>query len=639
MTDVENGAVVAMSSTAVARPTGRLRAMGAELIGSPAAVFAVVWTTIVVVLAVGGGHLAPHDPQAQNFSLSLTGPGPGHWLGTDQLGRDTLSRLIAGTRSTVLTALESTAVAAVLGSTVGVLLGFFGRWADRLAMRVVDLVMAVPGVLVAFAVLAIFGNRLTVAMLAVGVTLAPAFVRLARGRVLAVRSEPYVEAATVGGLPRWRILLHHVVPATTGPLVVQTALVLGHSILIQAALNYIGLGAPPPAVTWGSMLSDAVGLAGQQWFVPIPPGLVIVLTVLTANLLGDALRDVLHPESRPARTRRTGVTPPAASTDEPVDPDTAVLVRGLTVTLSDARICDGVDLQVRTGEIVGLVGESGCGKTTLGLSLLGLLDAELRVTADRLHATGLDLLGLRDEQWRQVRGRRMAMVFQEPQANLHPAHRIGDQLADALHHQAGLDRRAARARAVELLAEAEVPDPERVARSYPHELSGGLAQRAMIALALSCDPAVLLADEPTTALDVTVQADILRLLARLRVERGLSIVFITHDLAVAAQLCDRVVVMYAGQIVESADAVTLFARPRHPYTRALIDAVPRLHTPQPRLATIRGRVPAPRAWSPGCRFRSRCPYAAEQCATPIPEVAGPAGTVRCVRAEELVGDG
>ncbi len=298
-----------------------------------------------------------------------------------------------------------------------------------------------------------------------------------------------------------------------------------------------------------------------------------------------------------------------------------------------ARAVDGVSFHVDPGETLGLVGESGCGKTVTSLSLLGLVrgPAGRIVEGSSIRLRGEELVGAGEARLRAVRGNEIAMIFQEPAASLNPVFPVGDQIVEALRAHRGLDRREARAEAVRRLEEVGIPDPQRRVDAYPHQLSGGMSQRVMIAMALACGPALLVADEPTTALDVTVQAQILQLLAELKARHGMAVILVTHDLAVVSEVCDRVAVMYAGRIVETGRVEEVFRSPAHPYTRALLDAIPGPGGPDGPLRGISGNVPAATAWPAGCRFRPRCPLAFARCvqepeAFPLP---GEDRTARC----------
>jgi len=309
----------------------------------------------------------------------------------------------------------------------------------------------------------------------------------------------------------------------------------------------------------------------------------------------------------------------------------AVSELGVRFERADAapsRPVDGVSFEIAAGEALGLVGESGCGKSLTALSIVRLLDEPPAATTagSSIRLGDEQLIGAPPGRLREIRGGSIGFVFQEPMTSLNPVQRIGSQIAETLRAHLGLGRATARERAVALLERTGLPDPARAARSYPHELSGGMRQRALIAIAVACEPHLLIADEPTTALDVTVQARILDLLRSLREETGMALLFISHDLAVVSRVADRVAVMYAGRIVETGPTAEVLSSPRHPYTDGLLRAVPQLHGVRSGLAVIPGRVPSPAAWPAGCRFHPRCPHAWERCATEPPPLAD---GVRC----------
>jgi peptide/nickel transport system ATP-binding protein len=295
---------------------------------------------------------------------------------------------------------------------------------------------------------------------------------------------------------------------------------------------------------------------------------------------------------------------------------------------------DRVDLSVRRGQTLGLVGESGCGKSVTALAIMGLLPKSAAEVSGRVWFDHADLLDLSDRKMRDLRGDRLAMIFQEPMTSLNPAYSIGEQIIETLTRHRGLSRQQAHARAIDLLRRVKIPSPEVRVDDYPHQLSGGMRQRAMIALALACDPKLLIADEPTTALDVTIQAQILDLMRDLKASTNAAIIIITHDLGVVAEVCDEIAVMYAGEIVERAPVDVLFAGPQHPYTVGLLGSIPRLDCRVDELAAIDGLVPNMAALPPGCRFAPRCPFARESCThAPPPMVSiGVGHETRCIRA-------
>ncbi|MFZ9416485.1 MAG: ABC transporter ATP-binding protein [Alphaproteobacteria bacterium] len=307
-------------------------------------------------------------------------------------------------------------------------------------------------------------------------------------------------------------------------------------------------------------------------------------------------------------------------------------VRDLSVAFGRNTVVEGVSFDLAPGEILGVVGESGSGKSVTALSIMRLIPAPGRVTG-RIDFAGQDLMALPEARMREIRGRDIAMIFQEPMTSLNPVFTCGDQVMEALVHHRGLDRAGARAEALKLLKLVEIPSAERRLDDYPHQLSGGMRQRVMIAMALACDPQVLIAAEPTTALDVTIQAQILDLLRGLQRELGMAVILITHDLGVVSEVAHRVLVMYAGRVVETSPAAEVFARPLHPYTEGLLASIPRLEGPIERLDAIPGQVPAPDAMPAGCRFAPRCRYAEPACAASPPPLAprGEGRAAACIR--------
>ena len=586
---------------------------------------------VIVAMAVFAPLLAPYPPNEQS-DLINTPPSAEHWLGTDDLGRDLLSRVIFGARNSLVTSAGIVALAVAVALPVALLAGYRGGRTDAVIMRLTDAAFAFPPLVVALAIVSLRGNSTVNVILAIGLVFIPSLVRLIRGQVLAVREETYIEAARSVGAPSARIAVRHVLPNVASPLIIQVAVSLGFALLAAAGLAFLGAGPPPPTATWGGMLKRSFDIVLDVPWQIFVPGTAITLTVLAYNLIGDGVRDALG---------RSGPAPPMPSSrSAPVAGDTdegLVEVRDLAIEFARGdhwvRVVEGVDLTLPAGRTLALVGESGCGKTVTALALMGLLPRRTgRVASGSIRFDGLELVDLPPGALRAVRGRAMAMIFQEPDTSLNPAFTVGDQIAEMVRVHQGAGRRAAMLAAIEALERVDIPDPAARSRNYPHELSGGMRQRAMIAMALVCSPRVLLADEPTTALDVTIQAQILELLASLRDELGMAMVFVTHDLGVVAEIADEVAVMYAGQIVEQAGVDELFARPRHPYTEALIRALPQSATPGERLATIPGQVPDPAAWPAGCHFADRCAHAEDRCRSgPVELTDG----VRCLRADEL----
>ncbi|APS23403.1 ABC transporter [Streptomyces sp. Tue 6075] len=525
--------------------------------------------------------LAPQAPDVSSLGDAFAGPDAAHPLGMDSAGRDILSRILYGGRNTLGGALIALAVALALGVPAGLYAGYYGGRFDSVAGWGVNLVMALPAMVVLLASRAILGPNVWVLMIVLGVLAAPSFFRLVRGIVAGVRKELYVDAARVSGLSDTRIVVRHILIVVRGPVIIQVALVAGVAIGLQAGLEFLGVGSGSSA-TWGAMLNEAFQNIQRAPLLMLWPGLALGLTNGALVLLAGALRDVLEERGGPdggraAHRTQKEPTPPAAPTESGAR-SPLLSVRGLTVVYGKPdgtrkQVVHGVDLDVHPGEIVGLVGESGSGKTQTAFSVLGILPEGGRIGEGSITVGGREVAGLPERAHRALRGGTVAYVPQEPMSNLDPAFTIGSQLVEPIRHVLGLSRQEAAARALDLLRLVEIPDPERTMRLYPHEISGGMAQRVLIAGAMSCDPELLIADEPTTALDVLVQAEILNLLRRLQQDRGLGVLLVTHNLGVVADLCDRVAVMSEGRIVETGTAEHIVHSPGHPYTRSLLGAV------------------------------------------------------------------
>ena len=605
-----------------------------------------VWCAVllvVVLVAVFASTITSANPEVGHLSEALRSPSRAHWLGTDALGRDELARLLYGARVALLAGFEAVLIGLVIGVPLGLLSGYRGGTFDYLAMRAVEVMTSIPFLVLAIALISVVGVGVVQAMVAVGVIFSAITLRLTRGEVLAAKEQVYIRSAVVVGAKQQRILVRHILPNVAPALIVQATLMFATAVIAEAALSFLGLGIQPPKPSWGGMLADAQKTLRSGPYLALPPGFMIIITALALNQIGDALRDMFSRKSTVlsdlAPVTRSTATVPDVTSDQP---PTALSTRGLSVSFpNDAGqmtdVVRGVDLDVHPSEIVCIVGESGSGKSLTALSLLGLVPRPGVVAAESIRVGERELTGARFRELSAVRGHEVAYIFQEPLAALNPAFTVGDQIEEVMNLRHGLSGDAARQRMIALLEEVGIPRPADRLAAYPHQLSGGLAQRVMIAMALAAEPSVLIADEPTTALDVTIQAQLLDVLRSLRDERGMAILLITHDLGVVADLADRVAVMYAGEIVEIGDVREVLRRPRHPYTEALLRAVPRNEARAGMLPTIPGRVAAPQSWSRACEFASRCGYATEICnMQPVPLVLSNGHGVRCVHTEKVV---
>ncbi|WP_371493883.1 dipeptide/oligopeptide/nickel ABC transporter permease/ATP-binding protein [Kitasatospora sp. NBC_00374] len=624
----------------------------------PAAVVAAGWLVLLTLATSGAALLASYGPLDQDLDRVLAGPSGSHPLGTDTLGRDLLSRLLFGGRSTLLAVAEALVVFLVIGVGLGLASGYLGGWVDRLVTGAADLMFALPGIIVVLVVLSVFPGNLHAAMVTFGVLGSPGLIRILRAQTLGLREELFVAAAKVAGLSHGRILRRHVLPRLASTVIVQAALFAAIVVIIQAGLGFLGLGAQPPNPSWGGLVADASQAIDRDSWMLVPAGVPLVLTVIALGLLGDAIRDSAVENWSTVRTSPSSRRPPepgpnSARTADAPDAGALLSVRDLSISIGGIPVVQDVSFDVHAGETLGVVGESGCGKSVTSLGVLGLIPGGGRITGGRVVFDGTDLVDAPSALAR-VRGAGIAYVSQEPMVALDPTFTVGRQLAEAVrthhrtHHRTAhrtarrmrhrAARRATRDRVLELLAMVNIPDPAAVAGRYPHQLSGGMAQRVAVALALAGEPRLLIADEPTTALDVTVQAEILALLRTLQDRTGMAVVIVTHDWGVVADLCHRAVVMYAGQVVEQAAVEPVFTLPLHPYTAGLLAANPHRAVAGRPLPTIPGTVPPPGRRPTGCRFADRCPRADRRCtAAPVQLTEpAPARITRCVHAEQLL---
>jgi peptide/nickel transport system permease protein len=603
-----------------------------------------VYLVLLLMVAAGARFLTPHDPNvATRFQDFLFPPFGEYVLGTDLVGRDILTRLLYGARYALFAGAEAVLIALVIGVPLGLAIGYYRGWVDRIVMRLVETIVAIPAVVMAMAIIAAVGTGLTTAMFAIGVVYSMIVTRLTRAEVFAAREELYVDGARAAGATDSRIMWKHILPNIAPPLIVQTTLLFAQAVLAEAALSFLGIGASAHQASWGRMLRDAQDSIDQSFWPAIPPGIAVFMTVIAFNVFGDGLRDAFAREARGGRVGVGDVEKAEPMSDPvPVPENSLLSIRNLSVHFprpgetEDVAVVSGVDLDIARGEVMALVGESGSGKSITAMSIMGLVPDPGLAAAASIRLDGRELVGLDFDELRGIRGREIGVVFQEPSAALNPAYTVGRQVAEPLEVHFGMGRRQARARVIELMEMVGIPDPSRRIDAYPHQFSGGMAQRVVLAMALACDPKLLIADEPTTALDVTVQGQVLDLIGDLTRDLGVSVLLITHDLGVVADLADRVAVMYAGEIVETGLLAEVFADPQHPYTEGLIRAIPRNEARSGDLPTIPGVVPPPWEWPEHCHFVERCGYATDECRSGPVELR-PSGDsiVRCIRSGEI----
>ncbi|MFY9634148.1 MAG: dipeptide/oligopeptide/nickel ABC transporter permease/ATP-binding protein [Cellulosimicrobium cellulans] len=648
---------------------------------------ALLFLIMIVLAAVFAPVIAPHDP-LETF-IPATPPGAEHFFGTDRLGRDIFSRILFGAQSSLMIGLGAVLLAILAGALLGSLAATSSKAVNELIMRLMDILMAFPGIALAAVLLAAFGNSVPTIIIAIAIIYTPQLARVVRANVLSQYGEDYVRAERVIGAGRFYILLKHIVRNTAAPVLVFATVMVADAIILEASLSFLGAGVQDPAPSWGNVISYGRNLVlSGGWWATTFAGLTILLTVLSLNILAEGLTDAMvNPKLRKAPVVKdddgtaaavsgaavgaavdtevaTSVAQPsvveeheldgvraaygdvlteerytesailsdpklaaanphllldrelellaaieAKRTDRlpqvPADARNVLEVRNLSIRFpgrfGDTAIVDNVSFTVREGETMGLVGESGCGKSITSLAVMGLLPKTAVVTGS-IKFDGKELLDPATKHssvkaYEGLRGEQIAMVYQDALSSLNPSMKIKDQMVQ-------LTKRGGRKTPAELLELVKL-DPVRTLASYPHELSGGQRQRVLIAMALSRSPKIVVADEPTTALDVTVQKQVVDLLNELREQLGFAMVFVSHDLALVASLAHRITVMYAGQVVESAQASELLQNPRHEYTRGLLGAVLSIEADAVRLHQIPGTVPSPRDFAPGDRFAAR----------------------------------
>jgi peptide/nickel transport system ATP-binding protein/peptide/nickel transport system permease protein len=592
------------------------------LLNNQLATAGLILFSLIVLIALLAPALPLPDPDATAPADRLLPVGTAeHLLGTDALGRDLLSRLIWGSRVSLAVGISATLIAAFFGSLIGLVAGYAGGKTDTLLMRGIDMVMAFPYILLALAIVAVLGPGLLNALYAIAVVNIPFFARNIRGIALGLSRREFVDAARLSGKTHVQILFGEVLPNVLPVIIITMSTTIGWMILETAGLSFLGLGAQPPQADLGSMLGEGRKILFTSPHVSVVPGLMIFVLVMSINLLGDGVRDILDPRLKSGSLTRPVPRTAVERQDVPDvtrDPSAVLDVRGLRTEFRIGpevyKAVGGVDLRVGKGECLGLVGESGSGKSVSAMSIMGLVPTPPGKIVGGVALFGNeDLFAASDERIRQLRGAAVSHVFQDPLSTLHPLFTVGDQLIEAIRAHQPLSYKDARAQAEELLKTVRIPNAASRLDSFPHEMSGGMRQRVCIAMALANDADVIIADEPTTALDVTVQAQVLSLLDTLRKERDTGILFITHDFGVVSAICDRVAVMYAGKIVETGTTEEILSSPKHPYTAKLIDCVPVLGEPERRLDAIEGRPPVVNRLPDGCAFAPRCPRVQADC--------------------------
>ncbi|MFE6977943.1 dipeptide/oligopeptide/nickel ABC transporter permease/ATP-binding protein [Streptomyces sp. NPDC057682] len=605
-----------------------------RLLRSPMAWLTALMLASLFAVAVAGPLFWGAEAERPDPSAVLQGPSAAHPFGTDNLGRDLLARVLAAARPSLLLALGADLLGAGAGIALGASTAVLGPRTRRLVAGLITLLLAFPALLVAMFLAVVLGAGATGAMLALAVAGVPGFARLAQTLAAGVAGTDHLAAARVLGLRRLRLLARHVLPNIAEPLLLSITTAAGTSLVALSGLSFLGLGVQPPGYDWGQLLSQGLDRIYAEPLPALAPGLAVLYAALAFQLLGEVLAGRVAgrgpapriPARLPGPRRPTGGGS-AGLANGPAEDDEVLCVENLGVELptpdGPVRPVRGVTLSLRRGEAVGLVGESGSGKSLTALAVADLLPYGARTSRRTLRVLGTDPASLSRKERDRHLGTGLALVFQNPASALNPALRISTQLTEAVRTHRGAGRTEALRQAAQALRRVGL-DPA-LLRVRPYQLSGGQRQRVMIAAGLMTRPGLIIADEPTTALDTTVQRQILRLLTGIRREDGTAVLFISHDIALVGEFCERVLVMYAGTVVEALPADRLADGARHPYTRALVASVPALtadrDTPLP---TVPGPPPDLRAPAPGCPFAPRCPRRVERCAEEAPPTVEPA---------------
>lgn len=602
---------------------------------------------LITLVAIFAPAISPYEPSSTSGVGSrdiYNPPSAEHLFGTDDAGADVFTNFIYGSRVSLTVGFFAAFISIAVGGALGIIAGFFGgRW-ENFIMRFTDVMLVIPDLPLIVVIVALTKPGLLNIIFVIGLIGWTTTARVVRSQTLAVKSRKFVLRARAIGAGRGHIIWRHILPLVMPILVVQAVLVVSLAVLNESTLAFLGLS-DPTKVSWGQMLNYAFGRGAMStgaWWALVAPGFGIVWVVLGLTLLGQGLEQVLNPRldthhlmpGRPIVKKEPGA--------QPVESKLVLDVRNLSVNYitegkPPARAIEDVSFTLKEGELLGLVGESGCGKTTLMLGLLRLLPQAGQIVNGNVYYGGRDLTALTEEEMNAVRWSGISIIFQGAMNALNPVRTVGDQIGEAIvKHAPGYPADKLQGRITELLDLVGIASDHK--DSFPHQYSGGMRQRAMIAMALACNPSVVIADEPTTALDVMVQAQILELLAELRRKLGLAVIFVTHDLGVVAEMCDRVLVMYGGVTAEYADVDTVYNDPRHPYTQELIKAFPDLTKPKKKLSSIPGYPPRLDALPPGCRFAPRCPAVFERCQIEQPVVRAVAGRADHVASCHLVED-
>ena len=595
---------------------------------NPMGIVGLVMLAITILAAVFAPWISPYDPKAP-IKLKITDiyapPSAEHLLGTDDAAKDVLSSFLYGSRVSLFIGFFASFISVALGGVIGIIAGYYGGRLENFLMRITDILLVIPTLPLMIVIVAVTKPSMWNIILVIGLLGWTGSARLVRSQTLTLKQRKFVLRARAIGSGSLHIIWNHILPLVFPLIAANTVLVISSSILSESSLSFLGLG-DPTTLSWGQMLHFAFArgsVSAHAWWVLYPPGLGIVWVTMACTLLGNGLEQVFNPR---LELHHLSAGKDMLKNRKPLPASAASLMPGKDALLEGRNISidyisrdneafhavEDVSFTLHSGEVMGLVGESGCGKTTLALSLMRLLPAAGRIVRGATVFSNQEWFSLSEREMRDVRWKNISMIFQGAMNALNPVRTVGDQIAEAIiRHNQITDKTTVDNRVIELFDMVGIPRNRK--DSYPHQYSGGMRQRAIIAMALACSPQVVIADEPTTALDVMIQAQILDLLANLQKRLGLSVILVTHDLGVIAEVCDSVLVMYGGVTAEYASVDTIYNEPKHPYTQQLLGAFPDLSNPVDKLISIPGYPPRLNELPPGCRFAPRCNQAFDRC--------------------------
>lgn len=550
-----------------------------KLLKDPQAVVTASVLLVIALLGIMTPLLAQHGPNEASLDAINAPMGTaGYPLGGDQNGQDIFTRLLHSINTSMIAGLIGASVALAIGVTFGLIGGYYGRRLQGVTEWVFSLIMTFPGILLLIILMPVTKGDYRFTMLIYGVLLSPGIYRIVRNQVVGVKNELFVDAAKVSGLSDLRILARHVLFVVRGPIIIAAAFLAGSAIGLQSGLAFLGVGSTT-IPSFGVMIGDGFLNLYQEPTQFLWPSMLLGVITASLVLLGNSLRDAFEgvrpkPVKRPAVKKQVAQTYARKSTGaQPLLRVEDLAIAYPTPSGDLKEVVRGVNLTLDGGQILGLVGESGSGKTQTAFAILGVLPPEAVITRGSITLDGEELLGLGEKELRAIRGRSIAYIPQEPMSNLDPSFSVGDQLVEGIRASANMTAKEAKDRVLALLKRVGIQDPQRTYHSYPHQISGGMAQRVLIAGAVASRPRLLIADEPTTALDVTVQAEILDLLRELQAELNMAVLLVTHNFGVVADICDRIAVMQNGEIVETGIALDIFRNPGHPYTAMLLNSI------------------------------------------------------------------